>query len=341
MNAFSQDHPYERIVAALRHRGARIQVRSSLSVRATCPAHSDRDPSLVVTRRDDRALIRCFAGCRTSDVVMALGLRMADLFSGKPGSHASRPHEVAAYDYCDLDGVVTATKVRLEPKAFRWRVPTPDGGTRWGLQGAAMPGLYRWPDLLDAGRVLVTEGEKATDRLAALGFAATCPPAGASTWRPAWSLDLWHAGCREVIVLADSDRTGREHAERVASACYAVSERPHEAPIASDEPWKTWAPTSPGITDPEIAALRVKVLELPTMPGGDVSDWLAAGHTADELTAIIEAAPYWRPHGVELERAERKRALTRDRVRRFRERRRAERLRPVAVTLRTVQGCNA
>jgi hypothetical protein len=46
-----------------------------------CPAHEDRWPSLdVATGRDGRTLLYCRAGCRTDDVVAALGLRLGDLF---------------------------------------------------------------------------------------------------------------------------------------------------------------------------------------------------------------------------------------------------------------------
>jgi putative DNA primase/helicase len=334
MDAETSAHPYARIVATLRQRGCRVHVRSAHSVRACCPAHRDQNPSLVVTNDGDRVLMHCFAGCRTADVVLALGLRMADLFSSTPRSRLAPPRVVAVYAYCDLNGVVIAEKVRFEPKAFRWRVPvdTPGGGTRAGLHGAT-PGLYRWPDLVDAKRVLISEGEKAADHLAALGFIATCPPAGASTWRPVWSADLWRAGCREAIVLADSDRSGRAHALRVAGACYAISAAADEPPAAPDAPWTTW--TAPvNITDAETTALRVKILELQTVPGGDVVDWLAAGHSPQELSTLIEAAPYWSPQGVELERAERKRAQNRERQRRFKARVKAARARSRLVTPR-------
>ncbi len=33
---------------------------------------------------------------------------------------------------------------------------------------------------------------------------------------------------------------------------------------------------------------------LPVKHGQDVSDWLAAGHTADELKAIVSNAPEWK-----------------------------------------------
>src|SRR5262245_43252749 len=53
---------------------------------------------------------------------------------------------VAEYAYCDLFGEAIASKVRLDPKGFRWRTPDPRAalGYRCGLRGRS-PGLYRWP----------------------------------------------------------------------------------------------------------------------------------------------------------------------------------------------------
>ena len=47
---------------------------------ACCPAHNDRHPSLAVAEKDDRLLLHCWAGCRTSDVLAAVGLGFTDLF---------------------------------------------------------------------------------------------------------------------------------------------------------------------------------------------------------------------------------------------------------------------
>lgn len=46
-----------------------------------CPSHNDKSPSLSLARGDDgRALVRCWAGCETGDVLAAVGLEMRDLF---------------------------------------------------------------------------------------------------------------------------------------------------------------------------------------------------------------------------------------------------------------------
>ena len=56
--------------------------RAGKSYKALCPAHGDKTPSLSVKECDDgRVLLHCFAGCGIGEIVAAMGLRMADLFT--------------------------------------------------------------------------------------------------------------------------------------------------------------------------------------------------------------------------------------------------------------------
>ena len=55
---------------------------------ARCPAHRDRNPSLSIgIGKDGRVLVHCFAGCRHTAVLEALGLCERDLFDG-PAPHS-------------------------------------------------------------------------------------------------------------------------------------------------------------------------------------------------------------------------------------------------------------
>lgn len=57
---------------------------------ALCPAHNDKTPSLSIKRLDDRVMVYCFAQCLTCDVMSAVGLSMADLFTDCK-SHHTKP----------------------------------------------------------------------------------------------------------------------------------------------------------------------------------------------------------------------------------------------------------
>lgn len=58
---------------------------------AKCPAHDDRSPSLSIRLCDDgRALVHCFAGCETENVLAAVGLTFSDVMP-EPVGHHHRP----------------------------------------------------------------------------------------------------------------------------------------------------------------------------------------------------------------------------------------------------------
>ena len=138
------DHPFDRVVAALEAAGCRFnQRRRPDQVRVRCPSHPDKRPSLVVTRKPDRVLLHCFAGCKPDEVLTKLGLSLRDLFlESRPNSGPVR-RQVATYRYLDANGKLVAEKVRFDPKIFRWRSPDPqrNGRISWGLHGCR-PSLY-------------------------------------------------------------------------------------------------------------------------------------------------------------------------------------------------------
>ena len=52
---------------------------------AKCPAHDEREPSLIVTRHytingKEALSLRCMAGCRYEDILHVLGLQKSDMY---------------------------------------------------------------------------------------------------------------------------------------------------------------------------------------------------------------------------------------------------------------------
>lgn len=227
---------------------------------ARCPAHDDRAPSLSISEGSDgRVLLHCHAGCDTADIVTRLGLSESDLFADKPSS--TREHSEAVYDYVDERGTLLFQKLRFAGKRFSQRAA--DG--KPSLNGVRRV-LYRLPEVVQAIAeerfVYIAEGEKDVDSLRRCGRVATCNPEGASEsgskWRQEYTDALRGA---HVVILPDNDDPGRAHAKHVAAALSGV-------------------------------AASVRVLELPGLPvKGDVSDWLSAGHSVDELDELAFDSP--------------------------------------------------
>ncbi|MDP6059456.1 MAG: AAA family ATPase, partial [Pirellulaceae bacterium] len=117
------------------------------------------------------------------------------------------------------------------------------------------------PELVTSGRddlVFVVEGEKDVDRLRDIGLTATTCAMGAGKWSRVDDTPL-HG--RRVAVIPDNDDAGRKHASDVAGSLYGHTR-------------------------------DLKIVELPGLePKGDVSDWLDAGNTRDDLMALVEATP--------------------------------------------------
>jgi hypothetical protein len=285
--------PFGLVLRRLDERGCQPQRRSDGRARARCPVHTpDRKPSLTVTVFENRVVLRCWSkGCSKPAILDALGLSWRDLYFGPPVP-ARRSTIVATYDYVCEDGT-TAQKVRYSNKAFPWRIAdaTARGGFRLGLHGRK-PRLYRESDLRDEACVVVVEGEKAVERLRMHDVVATCGYVGANKWSDTWSQALHTFGCRELVILADNDRAGEAHAERVASSMRSV------AP----------ATVIRVVTFADLAA------------GADVVDFLDGGFSVEALFARISAAPIWAPGAAAERRRQEKRAKAALRLRAWRQR---------------------
>lgn len=218
---------------------------------ACCPAHDDRTPSLNVREGEDgRVLVHCHAGCPTEAVLDALGLNAADLFLER-ASDAARSI-LAEYPYTDEVGALLYQVVRFVPKDFRQRRPDGDGWA-WNLRGVERV-LYRLPEVLaavrDGATVFVVEGEKDADAIVRAGAVATCNPGGAGKWAASYSQALRGA---DVVIVADRDAAGYEHARKVAASLSGV-------------------------------AASVRIVE--AAEGKDAADHLAAGHALEELVRV-------------------------------------------------------
>lgn len=289
---------------------------------ACCPFHGESTPSFHC--EDTKGVYHCF-GCGESGdhlefLVKSQGLnfpdavaRVAELAgvplpgdSGKrePRREASAPpaeqapiqeeppqeeprgvmKPIKGYDYTDRDG-------NSIYQVIRYHFELPDGSFEMTEQGAPkktfrqrrrlngewvynLDGvehtIYRHPAvevaIAEGKTILLPEGEKDVESLEGLGFVASTNSGGAKNWTPALAALFKDA---DVIIPVDNDDVGRARGEAVAKSLRGI-------------------------------ARRIRVLDLaphwPEMgPKQDVSDWIAAGGTSDQLEEIIARLPDWRP----------------------------------------------
>ncbi len=265
---------------------------------ALCPAHDDRNPSLSISEGEDgKILVHCHHGCAPADIAAAIGVELKDLFpDDSPAPRGKKPafKIVATYDYTDADGALLYQVVRMEPKDFRQRRKHPDGEHWiWGItkgkyyQGrngdwrpcpreyegeyttfpAVPPTIYHLPRIIKAASsnrsIVIVEGEKDADNLIRLGITATCNTGGAGKFHliPPETREAFR-GMR-IAIMPDNDVPGRKHAEQVLSIL---------APIA----------------------MELRLATVPE-PHKDVSDWITAGATKADISALLKSTPPWTP----------------------------------------------
>jgi putative DNA primase/helicase len=216
-----------------------------------CPTHGSRwqghrdgrhPAGGLAEGREGRVLVNCAAGCDTPTILEAIGLSYSDLFVASPDDWES-PDIAMVYDYTDPDGSPRFQVVRFpkghEPQFLqrRWdgvahwawhlgpcedRRPACAKGRHQRLTDRVETIPYRLHKLVLAPyseHVWVVEGEKDVLTMEGLGFIATTNPGGSSELgkRCKWRTEFgpWFAG-RPVVVVADQDRPGLNHAIQVA-----------------------------------------------------------------------------------------------------------------------------
>lgn len=118
--------------------------------------------------------------------------------------------------------------------------------------------LYNRPALAaapESATIWICEGEKDADTLTALGEVATTNSNGALFWRKSFSYELTGKVC---VIVEDNDDAGRERTKKILSTVRKV-------------------------------AKSVSVVRFEDMPAkSDVTDFLDAGHTLEDLQARVE-----------------------------------------------------
>jgi DNA polymerase bacteriophage-type len=177
------------------------------------------------------------------------------------------------YVYTDEQGAPHHRKTRTDSKKF-WQEKR-EGG-RWIKGAPQVKYLYSICALLAASLdvpIWITEGEKDADSLIALGLLTLTNPGGAGKWNSDFTTEQterWFKGRHAVYVLEDNDIPGQRHVEIVAHALQNL------------------------VTEIRIVTFR----ELPA--AGDVTDWLALGHSKADLLARAAAEPKYEPDAIEI-----------------------------------------
>jgi putative DNA primase/helicase len=218
----------ERFGDALRDAGKYVDTKKAL-----CPAHDDSNASLSISdRRDGNGIvIKCHAGCDYQDVLSALGWSPRDLFDDDGMRRIYEPKR----DYRYPDGRVVHRK---PDKSFPQSGNT-KGNSLFHADRIGAAEIVYWP-----------EGEKDVEAIEAVGGVAVCSAMGAGK---ADRADTSPLRGKHVVVIADKDEPGRQHAQQVGKILAGVAE-------------------------------SVRIVEAAV--GNDAADHILAGKTLDELVNV-------------------------------------------------------
>lgn len=191
---------YKRVLSAAESNGLTVRERDGHAM-VQCPAHNDGRPSLSVKEIEGSVLLWCLAGCKTADVVEALGLSQSDLFDVPDGVVYQYPGGRLVH--------------RTPDKKFIQSGNTSDKS------------LYGADRLRDEGDIYVVEGEKDVLAIESVGGQAVSAPNGASASPSRYNWERLSG--RKVIVVADADGPGSrravavtEHLEKIAESVCIV-----------------------------------------------------------------------------------------------------------------------
>ncbi|HVA16208.1 MAG TPA: DUF3631 domain-containing protein [Candidatus Dormibacteraeota bacterium] len=245
-----------------------------------CSNHEDRHESLSINPKKDVFLC---APCNASGTAWQFAsflarldpgdkqgvtawLKERGLLYGRQPAKAANGHGpcVAEYVYHETNGNPVARKLRFEPGADgrkkdftlqRWE----NGAWICGLGSVKTP-LYRLPEIQDEPFVILTEGEKDADAGGKIGLATTTS-GSVNSFRDDHAEALRD---KDVVIVADADDPGREHAQRVAAMLHGK-------------------------------AASLKLCEIPGSK--DLAEAIEKGVPKSVLLALFEDTPEWKPTG--------------------------------------------
>ena len=236
-----------------------------------CPCHADKQASLSIAKGRKGVLVNCFAGCRYTDVIEAVGIKPKDLFYPDDNSknwvrfieNREGKKIDKVYNYVDFQGKYAFSKIRLIPKSFIFGRFEGDL-FRYGLGKPRKEIKAIYGDLkaiqkaiAEDRQVVICEGEKDISNLNERGFSAAFCVGSCKDWLPDYAELVKGAN---LVVIADYDDPGFSFAKSVVADCLPV-------------------------------AKSVRGCYFSLFKGADLSDWLACGGTIKNLLDKISKTP--------------------------------------------------
>jgi hypothetical protein len=267
---------------------ASIEARGSDQIAVECPWHSDSNPSLIITFSEQKYwcfgceslgaehhgslpwLVKRIRNCSTAEakVFMAQTAGAEFVPQHNVSVEAAAERADAVYEWEDEFGLAGHRKLRNgfgKNKELLWQHR--DGLAdewKWGKGRKPIPLLYSLPDVAFANTVLIVEGERDAENFRALGLKdaegkliAATTSGNAGSWKPVIAKKYLEG--KRVILCPDNDQPGQGFRLKVEQSLQRYR-------------------------------IPYRVISFDGADINDLSDWLEAGGTADDLAWRINAA---------------------------------------------------
>lgn len=250
----------------------KISKRYGDKAQCICPAHSDKQASLTITKGKKCTLFHCHSGCSIDDVLLAAGLQKKDTFYDTEPLKANWRAYVegrekrkieAVYSYVSFNGAYAFTKIRLEGKKIlygkieneRFIYGLPRNTPRKSFKAiyGNIKALNR--AITENKPIFIPEGEKDVDTLTNQGYTAFTY-GGCGDWQADFAEVIEGA---DVVILADNDEPGIKVANTILNDI-----------------------------QPIVKSAKI-VVPMPDIPKADISDYFKAGHTKEEFEQMINS----------------------------------------------------
>ena len=243
--------------------------------RGPCPLHCGKDNNFAVNPIN--GCWHCFSQCDEGGTVIDLEMKLSNVdretaFSNVREVIRRSWRRVATYVYRDEHGAPLFRVVRSqlgEGAAYdkRFIQHKFENGKWLKKLGDARRVPYRLNMVVKAKFIFLVEGGKDADTCSnQLGFTASTNPMGARKWRSEYNQFF---AKKHVAIIPDNDEPGREHALEVAQQLLGC-------------------------------AASVRIIELSNLPEkGDLTDWVNAGGTSDQIIQLWKKLPRLDQSGLE------------------------------------------
>ena len=197
---------------------------------ALCPFHDDHEPSLSVSQKNGVGLFKCH-GCGAAGTIIDFvkkkegfgfmeAVRRIQELEGireeAPPGPKVRLKTVRVHSYTDENGTTIWQKIKRSDGSF---LCCHKEGDKWiyDIKGIRrVP--YRLDKIKDAPDVIICEGERDADTLAALGYPATTGPNGKDSW-PDEITPMFAGKTIRIIYDVGNDKAALNVARKLSAVC--------------------------------------------------------------------------------------------------------------------------